>query len=272
MRCKAGKFGFVHIHHGFRFAPPETKQSDAIRAMSFSLEYGPIGTPPVDRRSLPFDPASTACLGRAIPARARALPGQGKRYLEIRLRNPFALYIVCRCRETGDMDLKQFIRDIPDFPKPGILFKDITPLIKDGKAFHHTIDQLAQRYQDKKLDKVVGIESRGFIFASALAYRLGIGMVPIRKVGKLPAKCVRETYDLEYGTDSIEIHEDAISAGDRILVIDDVIATGGTLAATCSLVKRLGGTIVEAATVIEITFLPGREKLGQCPFFTLLQF
>jgi adenine phosphoribosyltransferase len=170
------------------------------------------------------------------------------------------------------MDLKEFIRDVPDFPKEGILFKDITTLVKSPEAFRYTINQLADRYRDKAIAKVVAIESRGFIFAAALAYELNCGMVPVRKVGKLPAKTLRETYELEYGTDSVEIHEDAIAAGERVLVLDDVIATGGTLAAACRLVGKLGGEIVEAATVVELTFLPGREKLGAIPFFALIQY
>jgi len=170
------------------------------------------------------------------------------------------------------LDLAQYIRDVPDFPKPGILFKDITTLLLDGEAFAYTIDQLAERYRGAGLQKIVGIEARGFIFAAALAYKLGIGMVPVRKVGKLPAKCVRQTYDLEYGTDSVEVHEDAILQGDRVLVIDDVIATGGTLAAACALVEGLGAQIHEVTTVIELTFLPGVEKLQGRPFFSLVKF
>jgi adenine phosphoribosyltransferase len=170
------------------------------------------------------------------------------------------------------MDLTKTIRDVPDFPKPGILFKDITTLLKDPAAFRHSIDSLAERHAGRHIDKIVGVESRGFIFASALAYRLGAGMVPVRKVGKLPAKTIRETYALEYGTDSVEIHEDALTAGEDILVVDDLLATGGTLGATCKLVERLGGRIVEVNTVIELTFLGGREKLNQYPYFTLIQY
>jgi adenine phosphoribosyltransferase len=170
------------------------------------------------------------------------------------------------------MDLKQFIRDVADFPKPGILFKDITPLIKSPEGFSDTIRQLASRYREQKLDKIIGIESRGFIFAAALAYELGAGMVPVRKVGKLPAKCLKETYELEYGTDCLEIHEDALERGERVLVLDDVIATGGTIAATCRLANLLGANLIEAATVIELTFLPGREKLGEVPFYSLIQY
>jgi adenine phosphoribosyltransferase len=168
------------------------------------------------------------------------------------------------------MDLLTFIRDIPDFPKPGIIFKDITPLLNNPEAFKAAIDQLASRYAGKRIDKIVGIEARGFIFAGALAYRLGTGMVPVRKKGKLPYKTLSETYELEYGTDTMEIHEDAIKPGDRVLVLDDLIATGGTLAATCRLVEKLGGSIVEVAILIELSFLNGRAKVKEYPYFTLL--
>jgi adenine phosphoribosyltransferase len=170
------------------------------------------------------------------------------------------------------MDLKAYIRDVPDFPKPGIVFKDITTLLRDGAAFGATINTLAERYRGRGIQRVVGIEARGFIFASALAYELGVGMVPVRKVGKLPAECVRQTYDLEYGTDSVEIHADALDRGEKVLVVDDVIATGGTLAATCELVEQVGGVIEEVACVIELTFLPGKEKLGGRPLFTMVQY
>ena len=168
------------------------------------------------------------------------------------------------------MDLLTFIRDIPDFPKPGIIFKDITPLLNNPEAFKAAIDQLASRYAGKRIDKIVGIEARGFIFAGALAYRLGTGMVPVRKKGKLPYKTLSETYELEYGTDTMEMHEDAIKPGDHVLVLDDLIATGGTLAATCRLVEKLGGSIVEVAILIELSFLNGREKVKEYPYFTLL--
>ncbi len=170
------------------------------------------------------------------------------------------------------MDLTNYIRDIPDFPKPGIMFKDITPLLGDGPAFRKAVDMLAERAADQKITKIVGIEARGFIFASALAYKLGIGVVPVRKKGKLPYTCISESYELEYGIDCVEIHEDGVTAGERVLVIDDVIATGGTLAAACRLVKLAGGEVVEAATVIELTFLPGREKLEGVPFVSLIQY
>ncbi len=168
------------------------------------------------------------------------------------------------------MDLLKFIRDIPDFPKPGIIFKDITPLLNNPEAFKASIEQLASRYAGTRIDKIVGIEARGFIFAGALAYRLGTGMVPVRKKGKLPYKTLSETYELEYGTDTMEMHEDAIKPGDHVLVLDDLIATGGTLAATCRLVEKLGGSIVEVAILIELSFLNGREKVKEYPYFTLL--
>ncbi|MGI8907271.1 MAG: adenine phosphoribosyltransferase [Candidatus Sumerlaeaceae bacterium] len=170
------------------------------------------------------------------------------------------------------MELKDYIRDVPDFPKPGILFKDITTLLRDGAAFHHTIDVLSDRYRGRGIQRVVGIEARGFIFASALAYAMGIGMVPVRKVGKLPSHRVSQTYDLEYGTDCVEIHSDAIENGEKVLVVDDLIATGGTLAATCDLIEQVGGVIEEVACIIELTFLPWKEKLGDRKVFTLVQY
>ncbi|MGB9691230.1 MAG: adenine phosphoribosyltransferase [Candidatus Sumerlaeaceae bacterium] len=170
------------------------------------------------------------------------------------------------------VNLKDYIRDIPDFPKPGIVFKDITPLLKSAEAFRATVDRLAERYKGKAITQVVAIESRGFLFGAALAYAIGAGVVPVRKVGKLPAATFRESYELEYGTDSVEIHQDAITPQDKVIVLDDVIATGGTLAAACRLVRGSGGSIHEAATIIELTFLNGREKLGDVPFHSLLSY
>lgn len=170
------------------------------------------------------------------------------------------------------MDLKQLIRDVPDFPKKGIVFKDITPLIGSAEGLRETIELLRKRYEGKGIELVVGVESRGFIFGTALAYAMGVGFVPVRKPGKLPADTIREEYELEYGTDAVEIHRDAIGAGQKVLVIDDLLATGGTLAATCRLVQTIGGEIVEVATVIELAFLNGREKLGDLPYYTMMQF
>ena len=159
------------------------------------------------------------------------------------------------------MDLKALIRDIPDFPQPGIMFKDIAPLLGDPGALGYVTAQLTERYREAKIDKVVGIESRGFIFGAPLAVALCAGFVPARKPGKLPFTVIDESYALEYGTNTITMHVDAISPGERVLIVDDVIATGGTLEATCKLVERLGGVVVEIATIVELSFLSGREKL-----------
>lgn len=168
--------------------------------------------------------------------------------------------------------LEDFIRNVPDFPQPGIQFKDITTLIKEGPAFRRTIDTFLERYHAQQLDAIVGIESRGFIFSAPLAYHLGVGVVPVRKPGKLPADTYQESYELEYGTNTLEIHKDALQPGSRVLVIDDLLATGGTVAATRSLVEKVGATVVEAAFLIELTFLNGREKLRDCPIFSLIQY
>lgn len=172
------------------------------------------------------------------------------------------------------MNLTKFIRDVPDFPKPGIIFKDITPLLSDAHAFRTAMDLFVEQHRDDvgKIDRIVGIESRGFIFATALSYALGLGLVLARKQGKLPSKAVAQTYDLEYGTNTIEIHEDAITQGERVVVIDDLLATGGTLAATCQLVEKLGGTVMCIGTLIELTFLKGREKLGKRPYYSFLKY
>lgn len=169
-------------------------------------------------------------------------------------------------------DLKRKIRDVPDFPKPGIIFKDITPLLADVKSFQKVIDVLAKRYADKAIDYVVGVESRGFIFGSALAYRLDAGFIPVRKRGKLPYKRESVEYALEYGTDIVEIHQDAIHPGSRVLVVDDLLATGGTAKATCDLVQKTGGQVVECAFVIELKFLNGREKMKGREVFSLIQY
>lgn len=174
---------------------------------------------------------------------------------------------------TSDIaSLRAAIRDIKDFPKPGIVFKDITPLLADGKLFAKTIDLLAMRYQGQGVDTVLGIESRGFIIGAALAYRLGAGFSVVRKPGKLPYETHSATYDLEYGSDALEIHIDAISSGARVVIADDLIATGGTAAATAQLVGKLGGTVVECAFVIELAFLNGREKLKPYGVYSLVQY
>lgn len=168
--------------------------------------------------------------------------------------------------------LRTKIRDIPDFPKPGVAFKDITPLLADGQAFQTAVDLLGDRYLDAKVDLVVGVEARGFIIGSALAYKLKVGNVIIRKAGKLPYKTHRAVYQLEYGTDTLEIHQDAIHPGQRVLVADDVLATGGTVATAVDLIKTLGGEIVELAFLVELTFLKGREKLQGYPVFSLIKY
>jgi len=169
-------------------------------------------------------------------------------------------------------DLKQRIRDIPDFPKAGILFRDITPLLSDGRAFRQAIDFIGERYLDKQIDIVVGIEARGFIMGSALAYKLGAGNVLVRKQGKLPFKTNRTTYALEYGTDTLEIHQDAIKPGQRVVIADDLLATGGTISAAADLVQQLGGEIVELAFFIELVALKGRDRLRGLPVFSLMQY
>jgi len=170
------------------------------------------------------------------------------------------------------MDLKQIIRDVPDFPKPGIVFKDITTLLKNREALKEANRLLCEPYRNTSIDQVVGIESRGFIFGCAMALELGTGFVPIRKPGKLPAATEREEYTLEYGTDAIEIHRDAIQPGERVLIVDDLLATGGTAAAAIRLVEKLGGEVAGIAFLIELSFLKGREKLGPVPAHVLLEY
>jgi len=169
-------------------------------------------------------------------------------------------------------DLKKLIREVPDFPKPGILFYDITTLLKDKCGFRAVIDGLKYQYREAHVDVVLGIEARGFIFAPALAYALGAGFVPVRKPKKLPAEVVRVTYDLEYGTDTLEMHKDAVRPGDRVLIVDDLLATGGTARAAAQLVESLGGRVAGAAFVIELTFLGGRAKLAGYDVFSLLAY
>jgi adenine phosphoribosyltransferase len=168
--------------------------------------------------------------------------------------------------------LKQLIREIPDFPKPGILFYDITTLLKDKQGLKDTIDALKSHYEGAQVDVVIGVEARGFIFAPALAYALGAGFVPVRKPKKLPSVCESISYDLEYGSDTLEVHKDAIGPGSKVLIVDDLLATGGTAAAVVRLVERLGGTVAGLGFVLELTFLGGREKLYGYETFSLLQY
>jgi adenine phosphoribosyltransferase len=173
----------------------------------------------------------------------------------------------------GDMDhLKAKIRHVPDFPKAGILFYDITTLLQDPIGFRSAVDSLAMPFQDHKIDIVVGIESRGFIFGAAVADRIGTGFTPVRKPGKLPSKTVRETYALEYGTDALEMHHDAIRSGQRVLIVDDLLATGGTARATADLVRRLGGAVHALAFLIELEALNGRQRLANETVHTVLKY
>ena len=169
-------------------------------------------------------------------------------------------------------DLKTLIRDIPDFPKKGVIFKDITTLLKEGREFKQAIDEISNRYLDKRIDVVVSIESRGFIIGSAIAYRLQAGIVPVRKKGKLPWTTHQATYELEYGTDTLEIHRDAIKPGEKVLIVDDLLATGGTARAVIDLIERLKGQITEIAFLIELTFLKGREGIRDYPIFSLMKY
>jgi adenine phosphoribosyltransferase len=169
-------------------------------------------------------------------------------------------------------NLKKYIRTIPHFPKQGIMFRDITTLLQHPKAFKKTCDALYKRYKGKKIDVVVGIESRGFVFGAVLAYKLGVGFVPVRKPGKLPYKTIKEEYELEYGRNTVEIHEDAIKKGQKVLIVDDLIATGGTVKAAIKLVEKLGGKVFECCFVVELPGLKGREKLEGYPVFNLIEF
>jgi len=166
------------------------------------------------------------------------------------------------------IDLRSRIRSVPDFPKPGILFRDITPLLLDVRAFDEAVRRMAEPYEKGTVDVVVGAESRGFIFGAPIALRLGAGFVPVRKKGKLPAETVSATYDLEYGADTVEMHVDAVTEGSRVLMVDDLLATGGTMAASCDMVERAGGRIVGLEFLIELAFLKGREKLKKYPVRT----
>ena len=170
------------------------------------------------------------------------------------------------------MNLRNLIRDVPDFPKPGILFKDITPLLKNPEAFKETVEIICQSVEGYDITSVVGIESRGFIFGAAVALELGVGFVPIRKPGKLPFQTIRESYSLEYGTDSIEMHIDALSIGERVLLIDDLLASGGTINAAISLIEKAGAVVSKIVVVVELEFLHGRDKISGYDITSLVSF
>ena len=169
-------------------------------------------------------------------------------------------------------ELKKIIRDIPDFPKKGIIFKDITTLLSDAKSYQRMVDLIAHRYVGQKIDKVVGVEARGFIIGAALAYKLGAGIVLVRKPGKLPSETFKKSYDLEYGTDTLEIHSDSIHKGEKVLIADDLLATGGTMSAVVDMVNSMGGEVVECCFMAELEFLNGRAKLPTERVFSLLKF
>lgn len=171
-----------------------------------------------------------------------------------------------------EMDLGEFIRDVPDFPKPGILFKDITPLLSNASAFSHAIDLFAERYADQRIDAVVAAESRGFIFGAPLAIRLDAAFVPVRKPGKLPYKTHSHSYELEYGSDTLEIHSDALNPGNRVLLVDDLLATGGTLEACLRLLEKFEVDVVECAFCIHLTFLEGEKRLTPHPVYSLIEY
>ena len=168
--------------------------------------------------------------------------------------------------------LKDMIREVKDFPKPGIGFKDITTLLRDASSFNRAVDLMAHRYLDEKFDVVLGVEARGFVIGAALAYKLNKGVILVRKPGKLPYKTNSISYDLEYGTDTLEIHQDAITPGERVLIVDDLLATGGTVKAVADLITNMGGEIVECAFLAELSFLSGRKKLEGLPVYSLLSF
>jgi adenine phosphoribosyltransferase len=170
------------------------------------------------------------------------------------------------------MDLREKIRTVPNWPIEGVMFRDITTLLQDPEAFRESVDRLYNRYKDVEIDKIVGIDARGFIHGAVLAYKLNVGFVPVRKKGKLPYKTVRAEYSLEYGEDVVEMHEDAIKKGEKVLIVDDLIATGGTIAAAAQLVEKLGGEIVECAFMVELPDLNGREKIKGYNIYTLTEF
>ena len=173
---------------------------------------------------------------------------------------------------TPEIRLEDYIRDVPDFPQQGVLFKDITPLLQNGAAFHTAIDRMAAHYAGSGIQAVVGVESRGFIFGAPLAYMLNCGFVPVRKFGKLPSQTVSVEYSLEYGTNVVEMHRDAIQPGQRVLIVDDLLATGGTVSAAMELVDKLGGHIAGIAFLVELTFLKGREQLKEHDVFALIKY
>ena len=170
------------------------------------------------------------------------------------------------------MDLKKSIRSIVDWPIEGVIFRDLTTLMKDPEAFRESCDILYERYKDQKIDKIVGIDARGFVFGAVLAYKLGIGFIPVRKKGKLPADTIEESYSLEYGSGTLEIHKDGIDQGEKVVIVDDLIATGGTAGATVNLVRKIGGDIVECAFLIELPDLKGRERISDCKIFAMMEF
>ncbi|MBU2430129.1 MAG: adenine phosphoribosyltransferase [Proteobacteria bacterium] len=170
------------------------------------------------------------------------------------------------------MDLKNTIRSIPDWPIKGVIFRDLTTLMQDSAAFAASCDILYDRYKNMDIDKIVRIDARGFVFGAVLAYKLGIGFVPVRKKGKLPFKTIQETYSLEYGTDTLEIHEDAVQKNEKVVVVDDLIATGGTVGATVKLLKKLGAVVVECAFIVELPDLKGRKQIPDCRVFSITEF
>jgi adenine phosphoribosyltransferase len=174
--------------------------------------------------------------------------------------------------KTAFPRVRDAIRDVPDFPKPGILFKDITPILSDARIFAEVIAGLTERYRTMRIDKIAAMESRGFIFGAPLAEHIGAGFVPLRKFGKLPFSTVSETFNLEYGTETLEVHTDAIRPGERVVIIDDLLATGGTAEASARLVRRIGGDVVEIAFVVELAFLDGRRRLADIPVYSMVVF
>ncbi len=170
------------------------------------------------------------------------------------------------------MDLKKSVRSIPGWPINGVIFRDLTTLMNDPEALKHSCDILYDRYRDQQIDKIVGIDARGFVFGAVLAYKLGVGFIPVRKKGKLPSETIEESYDLEYGSGVLEIHKDAIVENEKVVIVDDLIATGGTIGATVKLVQSLGGDIVECAFLIELPDLKGRNKLNGCKIFSMMEF